>query len=89
VLDLVEEHFDQVASPVEIRAEADRLGAIAAGRDVGQRTLPRSKGSDPASVIAASYQEHRPEFRARQQFVRSRLSVPPQPSARAAPASRW
>jgi hypothetical protein len=35
VLDLVEEALDQVPSAVEIRAEADRLGAVASWRDVG------------------------------------------------------
>ena len=43
VLDLVEEAFDQVPSPVEIRAEADRLVAIAPWWNVG----PRGAGAPP------------------------------------------
>jgi hypothetical protein len=36
VLDLVEEPLDQVASSIEMRAEADRLAAIASRRNIGQ-----------------------------------------------------
>jgi hypothetical protein len=35
LLDLIEEPLDQITGPVEIRAEADRLRAIASWRDVG------------------------------------------------------
>jgi len=44
LLDPVEEPFDPVASAVEIRAEADRIVAIAFGRDVRAR-MPSASDS--------------------------------------------
>ena len=52
VLDLVEEPLDQIAGTIEIRAEADRLVAIAPWRDVGPCAFLGRKGSDPIGVIA-------------------------------------
>src|SRR6516162_2850223 len=70
VLDLVEEPFDQIAGSIQIWAKADRCAAIASRRDIGQRALPRSKGSDPVGIITAICQQHRPGLQARQQFAR-------------------
>jgi hypothetical protein len=53
VLDLVEEPFDQVASPVEIWAEAQRLCPISFWWDIRPCTVLASKGSDPIGVIAS------------------------------------
>jgi len=47
MLDLVEEPFNQIAGSIEIRAEANRLAAIASRRDIGKCTFARGKGSDP------------------------------------------
>jgi len=52
LFDSVEEPLDPVASAVEIRAEADRIAAVAFRRDVGPRSLLRGKLSDPVGVIA-------------------------------------
>jgi hypothetical protein len=53
LFDPVEESVDPVASAVEMRAEADRIAAIALRWDVGLRALLHGKLSDPVSVIAA------------------------------------
>src|SRR6266851_3035326 len=58
VLDFVEEPFDQVTGTVEIRAEADRLLAIASWRNIGPDAPLGGKGSDPAGVIATVSQQH-------------------------------
>jgi hypothetical protein len=58
VLDLVEEPFDQIPSAIEIRAEANRLAAIAFWRDIGKRALVDGKGSDLVGIIAAICQQH-------------------------------
>jgi len=52
LFDSVEEPLDPVASAVEIRAEADRIAAVAFRRDVGPRSLLHGKLSDPVGVIA-------------------------------------
>jgi hypothetical protein len=67
LLDLVEEPLDQVASPVEIRAEADRVIAIASRWDVCPNALLGSKGSDPVRVIAAVGEEHCSRLQAREE----------------------
>ena len=58
VLDFVEQPFNQVAGTVEIRAEADRLVAIASWRNIGPDAFFGGKGSDPAGVIATVGQQH-------------------------------
>jgi hypothetical protein len=58
VLNLVEEPFDQVACAVEIRAEADRLFAIAPWRDIGPGAFLGGKDSDPVGVITTVGQQH-------------------------------
>jgi hypothetical protein len=52
LLDLIEEPFDPVAGTIEIRAEADRVIAIAFGRDVCPRAFFDGKLSDPIGVVA-------------------------------------
>src|SRR6266481_5405145 len=52
LLDPIEESLDPVAGAVEIRAEADRIAAIAFWRDVGPCALLHGKLSDPVGVIA-------------------------------------
>ena len=52
LLDLVEEPFDQVARAVQVRAEADRVFAIALRRDVGPRALLARKLPDPVCVVS-------------------------------------
>jgi hypothetical protein len=49
----VEEPLDPVVGAVGIRAEADRIGAIALWRDVGPRSFLDRKFSDSVSVIAS------------------------------------
>jgi hypothetical protein len=46
LLDPIEESLDPVAGAVEIRAEADRIAAIAFWRDVGPCALLHGKLSD-------------------------------------------
>jgi hypothetical protein len=58
VLDLVEEQLDQIAGSIQIWAEANRLAAIAARRNIGECTLPHGKGSDSVGVIATIRQQH-------------------------------
>ena len=58
LLDLIEESFDQVARSIEIRAEADRLGAVASWRDVSPSALVSDKPSDPIGVITPVCQQH-------------------------------
>jgi hypothetical protein len=59
MLDLVEESLNQVAGTIQVRAEADRLLAIASRRDIGPRALRGGIGPDPVSVIASVRQQHR------------------------------
>ena len=68
LFDPVEESFDPVASTVEIRAEADRIAAIAFRRDVGPCALLHGKLSDPVGVIASVGKQHCPGFQTRQPF---------------------
>ncbi len=49
VLDLVEKPLDLIPGSIEIRAEADRIVAIAFRRDVGPRALHHGKLSDPVA----------------------------------------
>src|ERR1700722_7426348 len=46
------ENSDQVSGAIKMRAEADRLVAIAPWRDVGACALLGGEGSDPVSIIA-------------------------------------
>jgi hypothetical protein len=59
LLDLIEESLDKVTSTVEVRAEADRVRAIAFRRDVCPRALLIGERPDPVSVIASICQQHR------------------------------
>ena len=52
VLDLVEEPLDQVASPVKIRTEAERLCPISFWWDIRPGAVLANKNSDPIGVIA-------------------------------------
>jgi hypothetical protein len=56
--DLVEEPFDQVARAIQVRAEADRVDAIAFRRNVCPRTLPARKLPDPVRVVSAIREYH-------------------------------
>ena len=58
LFDPVEEPLDAVASAVEMRAEGDRIAAIAFRRDIGPRALLHGKLSDPVGVIAAVGKQH-------------------------------
>src|SRR5215469_15222550 len=53
LLDLVEEPLDQVARAVQVRAEADRVLAIALRWDVGPRALLAGQSPDPVCVVSA------------------------------------
>jgi hypothetical protein len=68
MFDPIVEPLDPVAGAIEIRAEADRIGAIAFWRDVGPRAVLHGKVSDPVGVVATVGKKHRPGFQTRQQF---------------------
>ena len=53
LFNLIEEPFDQITGSVEIRAEADRLGAIASRRYVGPSAPLCDECSDPVGIIAS------------------------------------
>jgi hypothetical protein len=52
LFDPVEEPLDLVASAIKIRAEADRIAAIAFRRDIGPRAFFHGKLSDPETRMA-------------------------------------
>jgi hypothetical protein len=58
LFDPVEESFDLVASAIKVRAEADRITAIAFRRDVGPRALLYGKLSYSVGVIATVGKQH-------------------------------
>jgi hypothetical protein len=58
LFDLIEQPFDQVAGSVEMRAEADRLVAIASRRYIGPGAPLCNKCSDPIGVIASVREQH-------------------------------
>src|SRR5581483_2392679 len=66
LFDLIEEPFDQVASSVEIWAEADRLVAIASRRYIGPSAPLCDECSDPIGVIASVREQHSSTFQPRQ-----------------------
>jgi hypothetical protein len=54
LVDLIEDSFDQITRPIEIRAEADWPLAIAFRRDVcGPRALLACERPDPIYVMAS------------------------------------
>src|SRR5260370_39538027 len=59
LLDLVEEPLDQITRSIQIRAEADRLFAIALRRDIGPCALLAGERPDPVCVISSICQQHR------------------------------
>jgi hypothetical protein len=69
MLDLFEEPLDQISGSVEIRAETDRLVAIASWRDIGPGASLGGMGPDPVGVIAPVRQQHRSRFQARQKLA--------------------
>jgi hypothetical protein len=69
VLDLVEEALDQVPSAIAIRAEADRLVAIAPRWDVGPGALLNGQCSDPVGIITSVGQQHCSRLQTRQEFT--------------------
>jgi hypothetical protein len=68
LLDPIEEPFDQVASAVEIGAEADRTVAIAFGRDVGPCTFLDGMLSNPIGVVGTVGKQHRSRLQSGQKF---------------------
>jgi hypothetical protein len=58
LFDPVEEPFDLVASAIKVRAEADRIAAIAFRGDVGPRPLFHGQLSYPVGVIATVGKQH-------------------------------
>ena len=58
LLDPIEEPFDPVAGTIKIRAEADRIGAIAFRRDVGPCTFFDGKLPNPIGVVATVGKQH-------------------------------
>jgi hypothetical protein len=69
VLDLVEEALDQVPSAVEVRAEADRVAAIAPWWDVGPSALLGGECSNPIRIISSVGQQHCFRLQAREKFA--------------------
>src|SRR3954453_13645959 len=59
LFDLVEEAFDQVARPIQIRAEANRVFAISFRRNVCPCSLLAGKLPDPVCVVSTIREEHR------------------------------
>src|SRR5258708_1689687 len=59
LLDLVEESFDQVACAIKMRAEADRVFAIAFRRNVCPRALLAGKLPDPVRIVSTIREQHR------------------------------
>ena len=53
VFDLVEEAFDPIAGAIEIRAEANRIAAVAFRWDVRPRAFRGREFSDPVGIVAA------------------------------------
>ena len=65
---LLKKSLDPVASTVEIRAEANRIAAIAFRRDVGLLALLHGKPSAQVGVVASVGKQRCPGFQTRQQF---------------------
>jgi hypothetical protein len=74
LLDPIEESLDPVAGAVEIRAEADRITAIAFWRDVGPCALLHGKLSDQIGVVATTASSIDPNFRRDRSLPASQLS---------------
>ena len=58
-MDSLAEPFDEIARAIQVRAELDRVFAIAFRRDVGPRALLADKLPDPARVIPTIREQHR------------------------------
>jgi hypothetical protein len=52
LLDLIEESLDQVPRAIQIRAEADRVFAIALRWNIGPRALLAGKFPDPVCIVS-------------------------------------
>ena len=59
LLDLIEEPLDQIAVPIDVEAEADRVLTIAPGRDVRPRALFGDQCPDPVGVVPTICQQPR------------------------------
>ena len=64
-----EEPLDLVASPIQIRTEADRTVAIALGRDGCPCAFLHGKLPDPIGVVAAVGKQRRSGLQPRQKFA--------------------
>ena len=98
LFDPVEEPPDPVASAVEIRAEADRIAAIAFRRDISPCALLHGKLSDPVGVVATNqrvalprFSEETAVFRQAERRVPRRGSTPAVPAGHCyrPPHERW
>jgi hypothetical protein len=69
LLDTIEEPLDQIAGAVQIRAEADRIVAIAFRWDVNPSAFLDRKLSDPVRVVAPVCKQHRSGFETSQKFT--------------------
>jgi hypothetical protein len=75
LLDPIEEPLDPVAGAVEIRAEADRIAAIAFWRDVGPCAFLYGKLSDPVPVVPSVGKQHRSGLETSQKFTSKPIVV--------------
>jgi hypothetical protein len=90
LFDLIEEPFDQVAGSVKMRAEADRIVAIASRRDVGPSVPLCDECSDPIGVIASVREQHLIQISGEiEGCLQVYCRAPHRLSARAAPEARW
>jgi hypothetical protein len=67
LLELIEGPFDQIASPVKLRAQAECLFPIPLWRDVRPNTALMDERSDPVDVIATITQQHCSRLQAEQE----------------------
>jgi hypothetical protein len=67
LLDPIEEPFDPVTGAVEIRAEADWIGPIAFGGDVGLCVFLHGELPNLIGVVATVGKQHCPGFQMRQE----------------------
>ena len=74
LFDSVEEPLDLVAGAIEVRAEADRIAAVALRWNVRPGTLLHCKLSDPVGVITTVASNIDPDFRRDSSFPASRTS---------------
>jgi hypothetical protein len=69
MLDLIKEPLDQISGSIQIRAEADRLVAIAPRWSIGPSAPLVGECSDPLGVVASVRQQHRSRFQTREELA--------------------